>query len=120
MDEGDPFERVQRVVQDELETLRLRLSSTDSTLTGALDTAKQKIGHQVEALKGKYVSAAARRDETVLRHLETLSNSLFPDKKPQERVLNVASFVARYGPGVVSTLTNRFRVERHDHQVVAI
>lgn len=120
LDEGDPFEKVQKLVQDELEALRPRLISTDSTLTGALDTAKQKIGHQVEALKGKYVSAAARRDETVLRHLETLSNSLFPDKKPQERVLNVASFLARYGPSVVSNLTNSVRVDTHAHQVVAI
>jgi uncharacterized protein YllA (UPF0747 family) len=118
--EGDPFEKVQKVIQDELEVLRRPLSSMDSTLTGALDTAKQKIGHQVEALKGKYVTAAARRDETVLRHLEALSNSLFPDKKPQERVLNVASFLARYGPGVVKSLTASLNVETHAHQVVVI
>lgn len=118
--DGDPFEAVRGAVQTQLETLRPRLEAVDVTLVGALDTALQKIGHQVETLKGKYVSAVARRDETLERHLALISNALFPDKKPQERVLNFASFFIRYGPDVTRRLTDSLRVDTHEHQVVEI
>jgi uncharacterized protein YllA (UPF0747 family) len=118
--DGDGFERVRSRIEEELESLRPLLNAVDVTLEGALDTSRQKVLHQLDALKGKYVNAVARRDETIERHLDSLCNSLFPEKKPQERVINVTSFLARYGQGVLPLLTERLSIDTHEHQVVEI
>jgi len=118
--DGDGFERVRIRIEEELESLRPLLNSVDATLIGALDTSRQKVLHQLEGLKGKYVNAVTRRDETIDRHLDAICNSLFPEKKPQERVINIASFLARYGSGVLPRLMERLNLDVQEHQVVAL
>lgn len=118
--DDDGFERVRLRIGEELESLRPLLGSVDATLIGALDTSRQKVMHQVEGLKGKYVNAVARRDETIERHLDAICNSLYPEKKPQERVINIASFIARYGRGVLPRLMERLSLDVREHQVVEI
>src|SRR5262245_57083669 len=88
------FDLVRDRLIAELESLRPSLNAIDPTLIGALDNSRQKVLHQVETLRTKFVNAEARRNETLERHLDTLVNSVFPEKKLQERVLNIASFVA--------------------------
>jgi bacillithiol synthase len=118
--DGDFFARLREKIEEELESLRPLLASVDPTLLGALDNSRQKVLHQVETLRGKYVNAAARRDETIERHLQAIINSLFPDKKLQERMINVTSFLARYGFGILHQLTERVSLDSREHQVIEI
>jgi uncharacterized protein YllA (UPF0747 family) len=118
--EDKGFERVAAAIDNELSTLRPVLSAVDETLGGALDTSRQKVMHQLESLRSKYVHAASRRNELIERHLDAVCNSLFPEKKQQERVLNVSSFVSRYGPGVVSRLLDSLSLDTREHQVVEL
>ncbi|PYS08097.1 MAG: hypothetical protein DMG15_28155 [Acidobacteria bacterium] len=116
----DIFDRARDHIASELDSLRPALSGVDSTLEGALDTSRQKILHQVEALRTKFVNAEARRNETLERHLETIGNSLFPEKKLQERVLNITSFLVRYGIGLLPRLEEALSLDSRAHQVVEI
>jgi hypothetical protein len=45
---------------------------------------------------------------------------MFPEKKLQERVLNVTSFLARYGPGFLHRLEPVLSLDSREHQVVEI
>jgi len=114
------FEQVRDRVTPELESLRPVLNAVDPTLAGALDTSRQKVLHQVEALRTRFINAEARRDETLERHLETIVNSIFPEKKFQERVTNVTSFLARYGLDFVGRLEESLSLDSCEHQVVEI
>jgi len=116
----DIFDRARDRMVSELESLRPALDAVDSTLAGALDTARQKILHQVETLRTKFVNAEARRNETLERHLETIGNSLFPEKKLQERVLNITSFLVRYGLAFLPRLEETLSLDSRTHQVVEI
>jgi uncharacterized protein YllA (UPF0747 family) len=118
--DSDGFERSRMRIEQELESLKPLLSSVDPTLVGALETSRQKVMHQMEALKGKYVNAVTRRDETIDRHLDSICNSLFPEKKPQERMINITSFVARYGMSVLPQLMEKLTLDVREHQVVEI
>src|SRR5439155_22967112 len=95
------FDHVRDRLSAELESLRPALNAVDPTLAGALDNSRQKVLHQVETLRTKFVNAEARRNETLERHLESITNSLFPEKKLQERVINITSFLARYGVSLI-------------------
>jgi uncharacterized protein YllA (UPF0747 family) len=107
-------------LENELEALRPLLSAVDETLVGALETSRQKVLHQLESLHSKYVHAVSRRNETVERHLDAMCNSLFPEKKQQERLLNVGSFIARYGLGMIPRLLDSLSLDTREHQVVEL
>jgi len=114
------FTRVKANLEAQFESLRPTLAAADETLSGALDTARQKVLHQLDSLHGKYVHAVARRNETLERHLDAMCNSLFPEKKQQERVLNISSFIARYGLESIPRLLNSLSLDSREHQVVEL
>ena len=92
----------------------------DATLDGALDNSRQKVLHQVEALRTKFVNAEARRNETLERHVDSVTNSLFPEKKLQERVINITSFLVRYGLGFIRRLETVLDLDSREHQIIEI
>ena len=114
------FDGARDHITAELESLRPVLNAVDATLEGALDTSRQKILHQIEALRTKFVNAEARRSETLERHLETIVNSICPEKKLQERVINVSSFLVRYGLAFLPRLEKLLSLDSRQHQVVEI
>ena len=114
------FDRARDRISSELESLRPALTAVDSTLGGALDTSQQKVLHQMETLRTKFVNAEARRNDTLERQLETIGNSLFPEKKLQERVLNITSFLVRYGLSILPRLEQVLDLDSREHQVIDI
>jgi uncharacterized protein YllA (UPF0747 family) len=114
------FDHTRNHITTELESLRPVLNAVDPTLEGALDTSRQKILHQVDALRTKFVNAEARRNETLERHLETIGNSIFPEKKLQERVLNITSYLVRYGMALLPRLEQMLSLDSTEHQVLEI
>jgi uncharacterized protein YllA (UPF0747 family) len=114
------FDLVRDRLISELESLRPSLHAVDPTLIGALDNSRQKVLHQVETLRTKFVNAEARRNETLERQLDTVTNSIFPEKKLQERVINVTSFLVRYGMGFIHLLERELDLDSREHQVIQI
>jgi uncharacterized protein YllA (UPF0747 family) len=118
--EVDLFDRARGKIADELQSLRGILGSMDPTLQGALDTSIRKSVYQVESLRARYINAASKRDETLGRHLDGIGNSLFPEGKFQERMLNVTSFLSRYGTGIIRSLDESLSLDSTKHQLVEI
>jgi uncharacterized protein YllA (UPF0747 family) len=114
------FDTVRDRLSTDLESLRPVLNAVDATLAAALDNSRQKVLHQVEALRTKFVNAEARRNETLERHLDSVLNSLFPEKKLQERVINITSFLVRYGLGLIHRLEAALDLNSTEHQVIEI
>jgi uncharacterized protein YllA (UPF0747 family) len=120
LQDGALFPGVKSCVSESMESLRGALSAVDPTLLGALDNAKQKMMYQVETLETKFVNAEARRNEVMEKQLETVTNSMFPEKKLQERVLNVTSFLARYGFGLLKRVEDAVTLDTTQHQIIDI
>lgn len=114
------FDRVRTQVEGSLESLRGPMEQLDATLRGSMETSKRKMLYQVESMRTRYINAAARCDETLERHLDGIGNSLYPEKKLQERVLNVTSFLARYGTGFIDRLDESLSLDSRQHQLVEI
>jgi uncharacterized protein YllA (UPF0747 family) len=114
------FERVSANIGTELNSLQPLLNSVDETLAGALETSRQKVLHQLESLHSKYIHAVTRRNELMERHIDAMSNSLFPEKRQQERMLNISFFVSRYGLSLIPRLTERLSLDSREHQVVEL
>jgi uncharacterized protein YllA (UPF0747 family) len=114
------FDKVRDAINAELDSLGPALTGVDATLMGALDTSRQKVLHQVETLRTKFVNAEARRNDTMERQLDGITNSLFPEKKLQERVINITSFLVRYGFGFTRQVEEALSLDSREHQVIEI
>jgi len=69
----------------------------ESGLTPLAETNKRKIMEQMAFMETRMQEAHTRRFDTVLKRLDRVASSLWPEGKPQERVLNVTVLLNRYG-----------------------
>ncbi len=84
--------------------LKAPLAKLDKTLAGATENAERKMLYQFQKLRDKAGRAAAFRSDVVGRHLGILGNSVFPHGAPQERVLSLLPFLAKYGFNLIHKL----------------
>jgi uncharacterized protein YllA (UPF0747 family) len=86
----------------------------ERTLERPVETARNQAVHAVDEIEKRLVAALKRNNDTALQQLARARASLFPDGKPQERVLTAASYLARHGQLLMAMLHQAARdhVER--------
>jgi bacillithiol biosynthesis cysteine-adding enzyme BshC len=114
------FAETESSLNSQLDRLEQALSRTDGTLVASVKLAREKILHQIDHLKTRFVHSSARRDEAAYRQVERACTTLFPEKNLQERVLNVYYFLARYGPRLIDELYEATEIGFSNHKLVYI
>jgi bacillithiol synthase len=76
----------------------------DPTLTRPIQGVRQQAVAGTQEVEKKLVQHLKRRQETELGQLAKARAAVLPNQKPQERVLTVAPFLARYGPALLQEL----------------
>jgi uncharacterized protein YllA (UPF0747 family) len=89
--------RITRETQERLDNLEAYLARIDPTLSGALDTTKKKVAHQLEALSGRIRKATDSRDAVADRRRTRLETWLLPGGTPAERVYSPLTPMLSYG-----------------------
>jgi bacillithiol synthase len=112
------FEETEAVFNAQLDRLRDSLAAVDPTLADALKGGRDKILYQINNLRTRFVHNRTKRDEIMTGQIEKLFAILFPNKNLQEREINAAYFLARYGPGLIDQLYGEVDLESHDHKLV--
>ena len=91
----------------------------DPTLEGAARSTLGKIQHDMQALRGKILQAAKRRDETLRRQFTSVRTQAFPDGAPQERASRLRRVPqqvrsgARRAPGRGAAARQRHALDSH-------
>jgi bacillithiol biosynthesis cysteine-adding enzyme BshC len=83
----------------------------DPTLEGWLSKQRNAALNSVEDAERKVASHLRKRKETELAQLERAAAALAPEGTPQERVLNVLPFLARYGPDLLRDIKSALQIE---------
>ena len=78
-------------------------------LARPIQSARQQALGGTQDIEKKLVQHLKRRQETELGQLARARTAIVPNGKPQERVLTVAPFLARFGPGLLEELAGAFR-----------
>jgi bacillithiol synthase len=92
----------------------------DPTLEGAARSTLGKIQHDMQALRGKILQAAKRRDETLRRQFTSVRTQAFPDGAPQERQVGFVVFLNKYGPALVERLSSELPLESGMHWILTV
>ncbi len=84
--------------------LATEIARVDPTLERTVQSARNAALAGTHEIEKKLVASLKRANETLAGQLARARGALAPDGKPQERVLTVASLLARYGPGLVDAI----------------
>ena len=112
------FDAATGQIEGSIAGIRTSLARLDPTLVEAAERAGSKIRYQLGRLRERAARAQLRRNEETAAHAALLSNSLYPEKEPQERVIGAMSFLGRYGTQLLLTLYDAAKMGCPDHQVI--
>ncbi len=79
----------------------------DPTLQGPLESARNAGHKMLTDMDKKIVRHLKRRNAIELDQLRRASTNLYPLGEPQERVISVATYYARYGGAILEAITER-------------
>jgi bacillithiol biosynthesis cysteine-adding enzyme BshC len=116
----EAFEAAARAVETSMGALVGVMPALDPTLEGAAKSTLGKMQHDLDALKGKIIQAAKRRDETLKRQFARTRALTFPGGQPQERVVGFISFLNQYGPALIDRLMDEMSLEPDKHWIIAV
>jgi bacillithiol biosynthesis cysteine-adding enzyme BshC len=116
----EAFAATGSALETEMTRLIEAMPAVDPTLEGAAASTLKRMRHDLDALHGKVIQAAKRRDETLRRQFLRVRALAFPNGHPQEREIGFAYFWNQYGPALVERLADELTLELGQHWVVAI
>jgi uncharacterized protein YllA (UPF0747 family) len=87
------------------EALGNSAAEIDPTLARPVQGTKHQALAGLQDMEKKLVQHLKRRRELELGQIAKARTLVLPDNKPQERVLTIAPFLARYGPSLISDLS---------------
>jgi bacillithiol synthase len=100
----DTLVRLRAAIDLHYERLAAETARLDPTLERTVQSARNAALGGTNEIEKKLVASLKRADETLTGQLARARAALAPEGKPQERVLTLATFLARYGPGVLDAI----------------
>jgi bacillithiol synthase len=114
------FEQTERAIKDGMGALAAAVPGVDPTLEGAVNSTIGKMTHELEALHGKIISAAKRKDDTLRRQFVRTRAQAFPAGTPQERAIGFICLLNRYGPALIEVLEQELPEDTDQHWLLTL
>jgi bacillithiol biosynthesis cysteine-adding enzyme BshC len=99
-----PLGRLRSTLERDYESLAAAAAAIDPTLEKSVQGTRTQALKGLEDAEKKIVANLKRRRETELVQVARARAAVRPDGKPQERVLTVASLLARLGPSLLDAV----------------
>jgi uncharacterized protein YllA (UPF0747 family) len=106
-----PLERVRRALRGEYDALRDAAAAIDPTLRKWIEGVRNSALAESESAEKKVASHLKKKSEVELEQLRKAASNLFPESSPQERLLNVLPYIARYGSGLLPDVARAMQVQ---------
>lgn len=114
------LEELVREVASRIDGLKSVIAEVDPTLTGAVDTTRDRMQDTVKTLHAKIIHASKKKDETLRRQFMRTQALAFPIGEPQERIVDLPFFINRYGQAVVDRLLEALPLDMGLHFVASL
>ena len=100
----EALEGLRSSVEEGYAVLERSATEIDPTLARPVQSARHHALSGTQEIEKKLVQHLKRRQETELGQIARARTAVLPGGKPQERVLTLAPFLARYGPALLGDL----------------
>lgn len=101
---------LRQAVQEGYQAVYEAAKEVDTTLKAPIFNARKEGFKGIEDVERKVRQHVKRRNETGLEQLDKAAANLAPNGKPQERVLNVHQYLARYGEALIPAILERMEI----------
>ncbi len=98
------LESIRTALESGYEALEHSAMAIDPTLARPVQGARNQALSGAQEVEKKLVQHLKRRQETELAQIGRARTAVQPGAKPQERVLTIAPYIARYGPALLADL----------------
>jgi bacillithiol biosynthesis cysteine-adding enzyme BshC len=98
------LESIRTALESGYEALEHSATAIDPTLVRPVQGARNQALSGAQEVEKKLVQHLKRRQETELAQIGRARTAVQPGAKPQERVLTIAPYLARYGPALLADL----------------
>jgi bacillithiol synthase len=98
------FARTRQHLEMDFDQLGKAVAGIEPTLERAAQSVRNGALGGTDEVERKLVAALKRANETLGGQLKRARATVYPAGQPQERVLTLASFLVRYGPGLLGAL----------------
>ena len=103
-DAESSFAGLRREIEARYARLAEVVAHVDPTLERSVQSARNAALAGTQEIEKKLVASLKRENETLIRRIVRARAAVYPRGQPQERVLTLASFLIRYGPGLLDAL----------------
>jgi len=93
-----------RHFEEDYARLAAGAAGVDPTLVRSAESARNAALGRLDRLERRLVAGLKRSSDTLTGQIARARAALYPGGKPQERVLTLASFLVRHGPGLLDDL----------------
>lgn len=108
-------------IREKIEDFRAKIDSPvqniDPTLASPVEKSIKNISSTLSKLENRLVNQSREREKVTVNQLKRLHTALFPDGKPQERVLSSIYFLNKYGLSWIEQLYKHVDWNRLDTQL---
>jgi bacillithiol biosynthesis cysteine-adding enzyme BshC len=111
---------VGNALDTELSSLATFMHSLDPGLGRAADVSSSKMRYQMNRMRRLAANYELRREQSLGRDAGLIALNLFPDRRPQERLLGAAWFLSRYGEGLPELLVEQAGQQCPGHKAIWI
>lgn len=101
---------LRRMIAEGYERLAMASQEIDPTLKGPLQGARNSSFVQLAEAEKKILRLLKKQNDLGLDQLDKAAANLFPNRQPQERVLNVYQYLVRYGTELFFDLVDRMEI----------
>jgi bacillithiol biosynthesis cysteine-adding enzyme BshC len=109
-----------KIIEQKMSAVIAAVPAVDQTLEGAAKSTLGKLQHDLSTLRGKVISAAKKRDDTLRRQFHRAQAQAFPDGNPQERAIGSITMFNRYGSTLVQRLVQELPLDLGTHWVLTL
>ena len=106
--------------KSEYDKLAAIISEYDDSLDHMIEHTYGKIDYTFGNLENKIFTRHKKQIKSIREQIYKIGNLLYPERNLQERHLNIAYFISKYGPGVVKFLGRKLDVNSNEHQMIDI
>lgn len=116
----ESFEKFRNHIRCHFEDFSEETLKFDPSLKNFSEQIMGKIDYNIKAFEGKVFSSHKKKSKQSRERIYKLWHSLYPNRSFQERVLNVAYFISKYGFGFVDFLYTKLDSEENAHQLITL
>jgi len=98
------FEELRQALEERYARVAEAVEGVDPTLARSVQSARNSALGGVQEIEKKLLGSLKRENEGLVRQVVRARAAVYPRGEPQERMLTLATFLIRYGPGLLKEL----------------